>query len=109
MQDSRQAKRFEINSVARKRKRDAMSAESHDKDHDSRQQEAGDRPGQRDDDLPPRRPIAIVARSQAAQAIERDPRVTAVVSLHRGMAQFMDQDRNEHYNDPNQGVDGIYF
>ena len=54
----------------------------------------------------PRRAVAVVARGQAAEAVERDPRMAAEATLHERVAQLVDQNRNEHDRDPDQRFGG---
>src|SRR5262245_44945635 len=50
--------------------------------------------------------IAIAARSQAAQGVQRDPRMPAVVTLHEGVAQLVYKNGNEYDGHPDDELCG---
>ena len=76
-------------------------------DHDTRQQKTGEWAGQQDQNLAPGRAIAVVARREAAEAVQRDPGVPAEPALQARVSEFMNQDGEKYDANPNEDIDRI--
>src|SRR5262245_3365344 len=84
-----------------------MAGDLKTKHKDRSQEKAGNWPSQTNDDLARRRAVTVIARCQSAEPVKRNPGVSAVGALHRGMAQLVDQNRKKDDAYPDQDVNRV--